>query len=182
MNARLCPTCYAGTPPEATHCWMCHSALPPFEQRLLPNAKAVAHLERPAAGTPRAAPPPALQRTPNERIGFGVAALAGMLALSLVAVELFRFAPGLLVLLALLSLPILGLAMGVLIYQARSPKQGSGDPNETKEQVAAFVGMMAVGVGWVLIAVATIFVTMIAGILLLMVLCFGIVMLSQGMH
>jgi hypothetical protein len=32
-GARLCPYCFAGTPREASSCWLCQTALPPWEQR-----------------------------------------------------------------------------------------------------------------------------------------------------
>lgn len=31
--ARLCPYCFAGTPPEAVSCWLCQTPLPSWEQR-----------------------------------------------------------------------------------------------------------------------------------------------------
>lgn len=50
---RLCPHCYAGTPPEATTCWLCQSALPAYEER---PANEVAELQ------PRRGPAPTTTR------------------------------------------------------------------------------------------------------------------------
>lgn len=175
-RARLCPYCYAGTPPEQTQCWMCGSALPPFEQRL-PGSTAVAPIV--PAGLPvreaeRAAREQPARRTEPDFVLWAMGSLIAIALMGVLVVEIAIFYRGLAVLAAAACVPVLVVLARML--WVRRPK----DPQKMGEAVTQVLGTVALGIAGVLAVIGIIVLFVIALVVLLVVACFALLFATGG--
>lgn len=179
---RLCPYCYAGTPAEATTCWLCQSALPAYEQRPT-SAQADAVRIAGAAQAPQAAP-----RTQVEA-DFVVWAVATAIASVLLVVLLidvgFLGGLGYALLVAVGAAPVLA-ALAAMLW-LRRPRSASphapsvrGEPKDPTI-VGSAIGTIALTVTAVLALSALVVLLVLALLVLAFVACLALVG-TGGLH
>lgn len=163
---RLCPHCFAGTPPEATTCWLCQSQLPAYEQRPASDAGVAPRI----AGS---APTPA-QPAPNIEVDFVVWILATVIASLLLVVLVIDVGVlgGLGYALAALAIsaPVLS-ALGVMVWLRRPSNTPASAPG--REPMSRVLGTVALTVTSVLAVIGLIGLLVLALLVLAMIACIG---------
>jgi hypothetical protein len=138
-EVQQCPHCDANNPPDAVNCWLCHRHL---------DGPVRDESEKPMAGGARYAP----LAKESTQLSFSLGSL--MLVMTLIAVlcGMFAVAPGIGVLLAIASLPVLIRTAGVV----RSRKE-AGLPTSPAKRILLFIGsLLATLVTAVVVCVASI--------------------------
>lgn len=166
---RLCPHCFAGTPPEATTCWLCQSQLPAYEQRPAGNAG----VTQPIAGRARAA-----EQRPRLEADFVLWVLATVIASLLLVVLVIDVGVlgglGYAAVALAVSAPVLA-ALGAMVWLRRpaSAPDGATVRGESKEPtpMASVLGGVALTVTAVLAVIGLIALLVLALLVLAMIAC-----------
>ncbi len=164
---RLCPHCFAGTPPEATTCWLCQSQLPAYEQRPASDA-GVTH---PIAGR---APQPA-QPLPNIEVDFVLWILATVIASLLLVVLVIDVGVlgglGYAAIALAISAPVLS-ALGAMVW-LRRPSNTPASATPGREPMSRVLGTVALTVTSVLAVIGLISLLVLALLVLAFLACIG---------
>ncbi len=173
---RLCPYCLAGTPAEATTCWLCQSQLPPYEQRPASDAGLTPHVAGDAGFAPRTA---GGGRTPGPKVevDFVFWVLATVVASLLLVVLVFDVGYlgglGYAAIATVAVAPVLA-ALGAMVWLRRPVREPEGTVRgESKEPtpMAQVLGGVALTVTSVLAVVALIALLVLALLVLAFVAC-----------
>jgi hypothetical protein len=123
VSARLCPECFAGTPPEDAACWLCGAALPPFGERVAPAAVGPAP---PFAGAAREDDePPSRTLVPDLAIWLaGVLLTLALMGAAIVELSLSSAAPGALA--GAACAPAI-VALSAMLWARRHRRPGPGE-------------------------------------------------------
>ena len=165
---RLCPYCFAGTPADATTCWLCQSQLPSYEQRPASDAG----LTAPIAGAPVATSHPKVE---VDFVFWVLATVVASLLLVVLVIDVgYLGGLGYAALATVAVAPVLA-ALGAMVWLRRPvrPPQGGTTRGESNEltPMARVLGGVALTVTSVLAVVGLIALLVLALLVLAFVAC-----------
>lgn len=162
---RLCPHCFAGTPPEATTCWLCQSQLPAYEQRPASDAGVA----------PRIAGSAPTRTTPNIEVDFVLWILATVIASLLLVVLVVDVGAlggvGYAAIAIAISAPVLS-ALGAMVW-LRRPSNTPASTTPGREPMSRVLGTVALTVTSVLAVIGLIGLLVLALLVLAFLACIG---------
>lgn len=166
---RLCPYCLAGTPAEATTCWLCQSQLPAYEQRptsdfgLTPRPAGA-----PAAGTPAVT---ASSKIEVDFVFWVLATVVASLLLVVIVIDVgYIGGLGYAALATVAVAPVLT-ALGAMVWLRRPGRAMQGSIESELTPTARVVGGVALTVTSVLAVVGLIVLLVLALLVLAFVAC-----------